>query len=62
VCERTREDDISAHQPHRRQQPGRRQERQPPIASRGEAAAVEVEVLVEEARGAAKAERGQVWV
>ena len=43
---------------------GRRpcKERRRPVSCGGEAAAVEVEVLLEETRGAAEAKRGQVRV
>ena len=37
---------------------GPRQGRRPPVGCDGEAAAVEVEVLLEETRGAAQAKRG----
>ena len=51
---------VSARPVHQRQRPGRegpRQERRP-VGCGGEAASFEVEVLLEETRGAAQAKRG----
>ena len=57
---------VSARTVQRRQRPvrreGPRQERRPPVGCGGEAAAVELEALLEETCGAAEAKRGEVRV
>ena len=57
---------ASARLVHRGQRLGRearpRQERRPPASCGGEAAAVEVEALLEKTRSAAEANRGEVRV
>ena len=51
---------VSARTVQRREGP--RQERRPPVGCGGEAAAVELEALLEETCGAAEAKRGEVRV
>lgn len=67
ITNRLSDHGVSARSVHQRQRPGqedpRRQERwPPPVGCAVEAAAVEVEVLLEETRGAAEAQHGQVRV